>query len=389
MRLKTIIIAALLLSAPPLSGASAVYLGKTSIPGTAEDFSGLTDVLQDGTPHNRLGGIGSGIDFTGKEDLYVLCPDRGPADGATDYKCRLQLMKITVYKNNGKWEVKADLKSTIMLSDSQGRPYIGSSKAIADGLRFDPEGIRVSMNGTYYISDEYGPLLLEFDAAGKSTGRKIPIPERFLAANPSASHAEELSSNKKGRQPNRGMEGLAISPDGNCLFGIMQSPLIQDGALDASGKRIGKNIRILRIDLKTLKTEEYVFVLENSALGASEILALNNKEFLVIERDGKSGANARFKKIVKADISKASDVSAIDELPSEGLPEGVVPVEKKEFIDLLDSRYGLAGDDFPEKIEGLAFGPRLPDGRRLLLITSDNDFIPGTPSVIYAFALDG
>ena len=41
----------------------------------------------------------------------------------------------------------------------------------------------------------------------------------------------------------------------------------------------------------------------------------------------------------------------------------------------------------PEKIEGLAFGPDLEDGRRLLLVTSDNDFVSQNPSYIYAFAV--
>jgi hypothetical protein len=34
----------------------------------------------------------------------------------------------------------------------------------------------------------------------------------------------------------------------------------------------------------------------------------------------------------------------------------------------------LNGKQFPEKIEGLSFGPNMPDGRRLLVVASDNDF---------------
>ena len=40
---------------------------------------------------------------------------------------------------------------------------------------------------------------------------------------------------------------LAITPDGSKLYGFMQSPLIQDGALDKDNKRIGRNIRILEV----------------------------------------------------------------------------------------------------------------------------------------------
>ncbi len=365
-----------------------VYLGKTEIPGTAEDLSNLTDLLEEGTPHNRLGGFGSALDYLRRDNLYVVCPDRGPADGATSYKCRLHIMEIRAAEKDGKWEIAAKLKSTIMLADPQGKPFTGSSKAFIDGSRLDPEGVRFSKNGTFFVSDEYGPYVLEFELSGVSTGRKINIPDKFLADVPGATPVEELKNNKKGRQPNRGMEGLALSPCGGFLYGIMQSPLIQDGALDSSGKRVGRNVRILKIDLSSGKTEEYVYVLENGSLGINELLALNEKDFLVIERDGKSGQNAKFKKILKADISKCTDVSGIERLPSEGLPDAVVPVEKSDFIDLLDEKFGLAGDSFPEKIEGLALGPHLPSGKRLLLVSSDNDFIPGNPSVIFAFAID-
>jgi len=69
------------------------------------------------------------------------------------------------------------------------------------------------------------------------------------------------------------------------------------------------------------------------------------------------------------------------------LPVGIVPVTKTLFLDLLNPKFGLKGKDFPAKIEGLAFGPNLPDGRKLLIITTDNDFKPEEPSWIYAFAV--
>ena len=41
-----------------------------------------------------------------------------------------------------------------------------------------------------------------------------------------------------------------------------------------------------------------------------------------------------------------------------------------------------------EKVEGLAWGPRLKDGRQLLYVVTDNDLFPGLPTQIYAFAID-
>jgi hypothetical protein len=42
----------------------------------------------------------------------------------------------------------------------------------------------------------------------------------------------------------------------------------------------------------------------------------------------------------------------------------------------------------PEKIEGLSFGPALADGRRTLLVSTDNDLIPENPTLVWVFAQD-
>jgi hypothetical protein len=184
------------------------------------------------------------------------------------------------------------------------------------------------------------------------------------------------------------MEGLATSPDGTKLYGIMQNALIQDNALDSNFKRIGLNNRLLEIDVNTATTQEFLYQLEKKSYGVNEILAVNDHTFLVVERDGKAGVEAEFKKIFKIDISGANDISGIAQLPEIDVPSGVTPVDKSLFLDLLDPAFGLAGADFPEKIEGLAFGPDLADGRKLLLVTSDNDFEANQDSIIFAFAID-
>jgi hypothetical protein len=363
------------------------YLGKAVIPGTATDLSGLTDTLEDGAPHNRLGAVGSGIDYTGEPGRYVMAPDRGPADGSDHYKCRLQTVRIDLPQTDGRWNVTCSLVATTMLTDQTGKCYVGAASEIDNGLRFDPEGVRVTKSGTVFVSDEYGPSIREFDRTGKQTGRVIFVPSKFLVDHPLADPNAELTHNTKGRQANRGMEGLALSPDGKVLTGIMQSPLLQDQALDGSLKRIGCNIRMLEIDLTSGSTREYVYALDDKSNGVNEILALNHHEYLVLERDGKAGSEAAVKKIYRVDTDEATDVSAVDHLPSSGVPNGVRKVSKRLFLDLLSPDYPIKGEDTPDKFEGMTFGPDLPDGRRLLLVSTDNDFHADRPCVIYAFAV--
>jgi hypothetical protein len=144
----------------------------------------------------------------------------------------------------------------------------------------------------------------------------------------------------------------------------MQNALLQDNGLNpGTTDRLGLNNRILKIDLATGETHEYVYVLEaiNRGQGVCEILAINDHEFLVVERDNRSNLQTppqapTRKKIYKIDLNGATDVSAMTSLPAGALPEGVTPVAKSLFIDLLDPVFNLT-PTIPEKIEGLTWGP--------------------------------
>ena len=382
-------------SAPTALFAGITLIGATSIPGTATDRSGLTDTLSGGIPHNRLGSFGSGIAYTGKDDLYIACDDRGPANGEVPFRARVQTFRITIDPSaqGNSSAVRVELVSTTLLSDETGRPLVGAASSFDAndqklGLRYDAEGIRVSPKGTLYISDEYGPWIDEFGLDGKRL-RRLPIPSRFMIDHPSADAKQELTpQNTKGRQANRGFEGLAISADGSTLWALLQSPLIQDGGLSGANKRVGVNCRILEIKPGGGPTREFVYTLDSPKHGTNEMLAINDHEFLVIERDNKTGDEAKMRALYRIDINGATDVSNVAALPSTGLPAGVTPVHKTMFLDFTDKKFGLTGANMPEKIEGLAFGPTLPDGRRTLVVTTDNDVLADVPSWFWVFAID-
>jgi Esterase-like activity of phytase len=246
--------------------AEITFLGVGQVPGDATDLSGLTGNYADDPqfPKNRLGAFGSAIAYTGTGNLYVMSNDRGYADGTVDYNDRVQYFQIGVQLNAGnpnQATITPQLVDTKLLYNSSGVNYTGFSGAFnpstypAGALRLDPEGLRVGFNGQLYISDEYGPYVYQFDRNGHQTGT-IAVPIKYSITNPSASGDAELQNNVIGRQTNRGMEGLAISPDGRYLFGMMQNALIQDHALNASFGRVGLNNRILKVDLQTGQTSE-------------------------------------------------------------------------------------------------------------------------------------
>lgn len=380
-----------IISASSAHGAVSL-VGTGSLPANASDLSGLTGTLENGGSKTLLGAFGSGIAYTGQGNRFIGVPDRGPnaapynaaVDDTTSFQARFHDIDVAVSGAT----VTPTLVKTTLLTNEAGAPLNGLSSGFdatnsSASTRFDPEAVRVSRDGqSIFISDEYGPFVYQFDRA---TGRRIRVfnvPAKFKIATPTAQSATEISGNTSGRVANRGMEGLAITPDGSTLIGIMQNPLIQDGG------RNGLNVRMLVIDVATGTTRELVYQLDNRSYGANEIVAVSSTEFLLIERDGSAGTAAVQKKVYRINIAAATDVSAIAVLPLTGLPVGTVAATKSVFIDLLSPSFNLSGATFPEKIEGLALGAQLPDGRLTLVVTNDNDFLPANPNNFYVFAFN-
>jgi hypothetical protein len=351
------------------------------------DLSTFEDKLGNGEPHNRLGGF-SALEYTGTGNRYAILSDRGPDDGATAYHCRYHFIDIKIEPKNSP-AVTTRLISTEQLFDQRGCAYPGLSSQIAPSAtlaaRFDPEGFRFGQGGRFWIAEEYGPQIIEFDSSGRAL-RSLELPEHLRVEFPAEVKQVENKLNETGRASNKGIEGLTFSPDAKSLFGIMQHVLLQDGERDDTGKPQGLHCRLLRFDTMSGEAQEFVYQLDSTDHVLSEILAVSNDEFLVIERDTRPGADARFKRVVSIDITGATEIGSVRQLPPWQLPDTIKPVKKTDFLDLLDPTYRLSGDAMPEKLEGLTFGPTLQDGRRTLVIASDNDFNAESPSKLFVFA---
>ena len=254
--------------------------------------------------------------------------------------------------------------------------------------RLDPEGVRVSRDGkSVFISDEYGPYVYQFD---RTTGQRIKsfaLPANLAIANLSASGATEIAGNTSGRVTNKGMEGLAITPDGTLLVGIIQAPLQQDK---------NKVVRIVTIDIATGVVREYAYQL-TTGTGVSEIVAINNHQFLVDERDGKGlgdGSIAGVKQLFRIELTGATEVTGLTGSAADQLALKAAAVPKTLVLDIVSvlNANGISSDQIPAKIEGLTFGNDVVIGgitQHTLFVANDNDFVPGLAggNKFYAFAL--
>jgi hypothetical protein len=385
--------------------------------GSYADLSGLKGTLENGVPANLLGGLGSGIAYV-SGDTFLALPDRGPnavpfnsdIDDTVSYIDRFHTVKMNLKPNPAgplPFTLTPELQATTLLFNltplvygsgvglgvGSGAPkqnnflehyFTGRSdnfdpdRNSGDALdaRLDPESIRVSNDGfSVFISDEYGPYVYQFM---RSTGlrlRTFQLPQDFFVTTLSPMGNTEIANNTSGRVANKGMEGLAITPDGRTLVGIVQNSLIQDAN---EGEDAANMLRIVTIDIASGRTtHQYAYELTTGS-GVSDILALNDHEFIVDERDGHGlgdSSKAKVKQLFKIDLQGATDVSGMDGTTAAGHA-----VPKTLFLDIVKvlTANGITADLIPAKIEGTAFGPDVKlNGKTVhtIWIANDNDFL--------------
>jgi len=365
-------------------------------------------------------------------------PDRGyNAAGTTNYVPRFN--KVTVAftpapaGSTAQNQVGLTLADTIKFTESDGTPMTSLDptsagtgtraglpampQAFNGRLALDAEGIVVNADGSIWVSDEYGPYIFRFTADGRLISAIRPFeaitPKRngadsFASNNPGPGQAAPVPANPTtGRQNNQGLEGLSVSPDGRTLFALLQSAARQDGGTGGTGPR--RHTRLLAYDLTvagnpTLKGE-YVVPLPTYSLGAatlvpaqSEMLAINNTQFLVLARDGSGRGVANptslYRSILVYDISGATNIAgtAYDTTtpiaPGGVLAAGIIPATSAVLVDMNNAaqlaKFGLNNgpvdnaNTLSEKWEALAlvpaFDPSAPNDW-FLFVGNDNDFI--------------
>ncbi|PZP36778.1 MAG: PEP-CTERM sorting domain-containing protein [Roseateles depolymerans] len=221
------------------------------------------------------------------------------------------------------------------------------------GADFDVEGVRQDKNGNLWFGDEFGPFLVKTDATGRVLSRDVPMAGVYAPENPyRGSTPANLGSS-------RGFEGLAINANGDRLYTLLEGTVTGDPA---------KTLRIneFNIDTNTYTPQQWVYKLEADGTNIGDMTAINDHEFIVIERNGSTATSGGtpFKKLFKIDLNKRNADGS---------------VEKVELVDLMNiaDPNDLNGDgktvfDFPYvTIENV----HVIDANTLLVV-NDNNF-PG------------
>ncbi|PSB03722.1 esterase-like activity of phytase family protein [Merismopedia glauca] len=326
----------------------------------------------------EIGGL-SGITYNSHTNkYYAISDDRSTINPARFYTLDIDLSSGSLTSSN------INFTSVTNLTQPDDSVFAPNS--------LDPEGIALLGNSIFVSSEGevssnriINPFINQFDLATGQQIQALPIANKFLPL-------PLTIPTERGIRNNLALESLTITEDRQYLFSATENALVQDG--NEASLTDGSPSRILKYDLTTgqpiaeyLYQTEPIFSDSNppggfKTNGLVELLALDNNGncFLSMERAFAAGVGNSVK-IYESCIGNATNIVNIPSLNANGTND-ITPVQKRLLLDL--STLGLKLDN----LEGITFGSNLPDGRRSLIIVSDNNFSTSQETQFLAFAVN-
>ncbi len=271
---------------------------------------------------------GPNADFNGSagKGKQFLVPDYTPRIGLFELQVDGQIKKLKeILLKDAKGNLISGLPNPKALGGTNEVPYDidGQPMTMNPNLPFDelsnpirtdingldPEGLAALTDGSFWISDEYGPHLVHYSADGIEVARINPFAEDERNNIVIDGKRMLLPAEFAKRRTNRGMEALTITPDQSTLVGVMESSMDNP---DESG-RVSSLVRIVSIHLYSGQIAQYLYRLDKAKHVTSGIVALSNHAFYLIEHDRKFPLQEESaqKLIYKIDMTDATDIGAI------------------------------------------------------------------------------
>jgi 3-phytase/alkaline phosphatase D len=335
------------------------FLGQAIIP-TGTSFAGT-----------QVGGLSSITYDSARNVYYVLSDDRSQINPARFYTFRIDLDG-----SFGASDLHIDGLTTLRAPG--GAPY--------PPLSLDPEGLVLTKAGQLVLTSEgdtsrlIDPFLRVYDLQGRFLG-SLPVPGYFLPT----------ANGSSGVRNNLAFEPAGVPPNGRFFFTGTENALFQDGP--AATVASGSPSRILRYNLQNGRLDrQYVYWTDPifqapipptqfAVNGLVELLPLNNEFLLAMERSfsvGLPGTGNEIK-LYRVALPGASNVDGLERLA--GSLGSIRAAQKTLLLDL--GTLGIPLDN----VEGMTFGPDLPDGRRSLIMVSDNNFAASQFTQFLLFAV--
>jgi hypothetical protein len=315
----------------------------------------------DGT---MVGGL-SGIDYDAVHgDWVLISDDRSDHNPARYYRAQLRY--------DDKAFTSVTVTAAVTLRQPDGSAYPSGKQAAAGAVVPDLEALRVDpQDGSIWYTSEGDvalglPPFVRRAAPDGQFRSELPLPPLF-----------KVDKEKRfGPRNNQAFEGISFAPDGKTLWVALEGPLYQDGPAPTVDTDAVNRITHFARDGAVLG--QYVYPLDrlpaapgqgkNADNGVSEMLAISPTRLLALERAGiqnDAGVYHTYVRLHEIDTAGATDVSTLPTL----VGAAYRPVKKRLVLDL--NAIGLPRVD---NLEGMAFGPVLPNGHASLVLISDDNF---------------
>jgi len=318
-----------------------------------------------------VGGFSAGVKAANGNDLFLVDTGFGPKSSSFSSLLGLYELKIDYNDFNGlaknvdvvkllrfhdpdhklSFPIQADFE--FYGNNPQNYPVDTTIKKdrLLTGGDMDPESFRVDYKGNLWVGDEFGPFLIQLDPSGKVLRKEISIPDITSPDNPLLREGEIPTT-----KTSTGLEGMAINPQGNKLYPMLEKTVIGDPE---------KTLRIYTFDIDSARFDAgyFLYQLDGKATEIRELVAVNDHEFLTIEQNEHWGS-------IDGQVKKVYLVS-IEAVEKNGF------VKKTLLADLmhLDDPVDLNSDDntqfsFPK----LTIETIIILNKERLLIANDNNF---------------
>lgn len=316
--------------------------------------------------NTTVGGL-SGIDYDAKNDwYYMISDDRSDKNPARFYKSKIFISQRGI-------DSLAFIDVENMLQPD-GKIYPNN---LQDRFKVpDPEAIRYNPKKNFLVWSSEGERIVKANDT-------VMINPSVIMMRPDGKYVDsfalpenmKMNATEKGPRRNGVFEGMTFADNYKTLYANVEEPLYEDGPR-ADVMDNDAFIRIIKFDVKDKKsTAQYAYKLAPVAFaakpenefkinGVPDILSLGNDKLLVIERSFSTGRLPCTIRVFIADLNDATDISMITLKDNHSFKAA-----KKTLLLNMDD-LGI----YTDNIEGVTFGPLLPNGHKTLLFIADNNF---------------
>jgi hypothetical protein len=353
---------------------------------TPNRFGQLKFIGQVNVPYNMpyngtvVGGL-SGIDYDPSVDrYYLISDDRSAINPARFYTARLY------FSDKSFDSVKFTAVTTLLQANGQAYPDSKTNAALTpdpEALRYNPakQCLVWSSEGERIVNEKdtvlTNPGVYEIRMNGQYID-SFALPAQF-----------RMQATDNGPRRNGVFEGLGFTPGYKYMFVSLEEPRYEDGPR-ADVRDTTAFTRLIKFDNQLRQpVAQYAYKLEPVAFppnpanafsvnGIADIMVLSDRQMLTLERSFSTGVKDCTIKVFLTDVGNATDISRINSLQQDTRFKPATKTLVFNFASL--GRY-------IDNIEGVTYGPVLPNGHKSLVFVADNNFSDKEETQFFLFEI--